>query len=128
MAEGLLRVTLPECHAWSAGLGALVGYPADRNARELMQKIGLDISGHRAAMVAQQDCQLADVILVMDAMQEQHLKSIFPFSRGKIFRLGQYGDYDIFDPYMQGAEEFERCFQLIERGVEEWARRIRTIN
>lgn len=52
MAEGLLKRALPEANVASAGLGALVGQPADPYAVALMSGLGLDISGHRARQLS----------------------------------------------------------------------------
>ena len=50
MAAAMLKHQLGEqtdVTVGSAGLGALVGYPADDHAIALMQERGLDISDHR---------------------------------------------------------------------------------
>ncbi len=51
MAEALLRDALrgqEDITVESAGLGALVGYPADKHAVELMKERSIDITAHRA--------------------------------------------------------------------------------
>src|SRR5690606_19571912 len=89
MAEGLLKQRLPEKHIYSAGLGALVGHPADPLAIELMQQQGVDISDHRAQQINAQLVNQADLVLVMDLEQKRHVEKHYPASRGKVFRLGE---------------------------------------
>ena len=54
MAEALLKSALRDVGDFtveSAGLGALVGYPADDNVLELMAEINEDVSNHRARQI-----------------------------------------------------------------------------
>ena len=56
MAQGLLEHALPQAQVRSAGLGALVGMPADAAAVRLMQERGIDISAHRATQISRAAC------------------------------------------------------------------------
>ncbi len=126
MAEGFLKRMLPGCTTRSAGLGALVGQPADPTARELMFADGIDISGHRANQLLSVDCMQADLILVMDMEQKHVLESRHMVSRGKIFRLGEFTRCDIADPYRKGRGDFEQCRDIVLDSVNDWVRRIRS--
>jgi len=125
MAEGLLRPRLPEgVEVSSAGLMALVGNKAERNARDLMQLRGIDISDHRARQLTDEMCTSAELILVMDANQKREIEEAFPLSRGRVFRLGEKSHMDIFDPYRMHMEDFSRCLDYIAQGVSDWSERI----
>jgi protein-tyrosine phosphatase len=124
MAEGLLAAGLPHLRVVSAGTGALVGQPADAMAQKLMQKRGIDISGHVAQQVSQLLCRQADLILVMDLAQRKHLESTYPFVRGKVFRIGDTTAQDVPDPYRKGEADFERALALIDAGTRTWIDRI----
>ena len=113
MAEGLLAAGLPHLRVISAGTGALVGQPADATARKLMQKRGIDISGHVAQQVSQMLCRQADLILVMDLAQRRHLESTYPFVRGKVFRIADTTAQDVPDPYRKDEADFEHALALI---------------
>jgi len=52
LAQGLLAQQLPGHTVWSAGLGALVGEPADPMSVQIAAEHGLDISAHRAQQVS----------------------------------------------------------------------------
>lgn len=125
MAEGLFKQALiaankPDYVVSSAGLGALVGYPPDSTACYLMMEKGIDISSFRARQLDQEMIRNSELILVMELNQKYILEENVPSARGKIFRLGEWGKFDITDPYQQEIEFFERTLSLIEKGVLQW--------
>lgn len=128
MAEALLASEFPQKTVWSAGLGALIGKPADPLAVEVALSHGLDLSAHRAQQVTGWMCQSAELILVMEQSHKEELEQQFPLVRGKVFRLGELGKFDIADPYRQSKAAFESAYADIERGVAQWAPRIRLID
>ncbi|MBX3630028.1 MAG: low molecular weight phosphotyrosine protein phosphatase [Nitrosomonas sp.] len=129
MAEGLLKYKLStlnksECKVSSAGLNALVGYKPDPLACKLMLKKGIDISGHRACRLTTEMVTKADLILVMESYQKSILAENNPSLQGKIFRLGEWGKFDISDPYQKELPAFEKSLELIEKGVSEWTEKL----
>lgn len=127
LAQGLLAQQLPGYTVWSAGLGALVGQPADPLSIQVAIANGVDISGHRAQQINSFLCQRAELILVMEQLHKTQLEQQFPSVRGKTFRLGQYGQFDIFDPYRQPLEAFESAYASIAKGVSDWVPRIKQL-
>ncbi len=131
VAEALLKDGLPGRKVWSAGLHAMVGHPADPMSREIAAQHGLDLSAHQAQQIAGWMCAHADLVLVMEAMQQQELERLFPLARGKIRRLGEFGPqgpFDIADPYLQPRAAFEATHAAIALGVTEWVRRINLVS
>ena len=128
LAEALLARTLPDHQVQSAGLEALVGMPADPTAVAVAADQGCDVRGHRARQLSAWMCQQADLILVMDQTHRLALEERFPLARGKVFRLGHYGSFDVADPYRKPREAFEDAWAAIARGVEDWAPRIRKLS
>ena len=124
MAEGLLAAALPGVQVSSAGLHALVGQGAEPFACELMGERGIDIRKHRARQLSLEMCQRADMILVMDHEQRTEVEERFIFAAGKVFRLCEFSDKDVPDPYRAGRGAFERSFSLIEDGTRQWVQRI----
>jgi protein-tyrosine phosphatase len=121
MGEVLLRASSatsrPGLTVSSAGLAALEGHPADPLAVTLMAERGLDLSAHRARQLTPELVGAADLILVMDAAQQRRLETLAPSARGRVHRLGRFGDFDIPDPFRQGRAAFERSLALIEQGL-----------
>ena len=131
VAEAMLKDRLPDRKVWSAGLHAVVGHDAEITAREIARQHGLDLSAHRAQQVAGWMCSHADLVLVMEADQQQELEKLYPTARGKIHRLGEFGPqrgFDIADPYRQPRAAFEAAHAAIARGVDEWVRRIKLVS
>lgn len=124
MAEYLLRARLPERsgkHISSAGIGALVGKPADETALALLKEQGINASEHVARQVTEEMLVDADLIL---AMEERHLKRLHetaPQIRGRAFLLGKWQENQpVPDPYRQQRPAFEHAFQLIDQATESW--------
>jgi protein-tyrosine phosphatase len=129
MAEGLLKQALTasgkgDCLVSSAGLGALIGRPPDKKACQLMLEKDLDISSHRARQLNKDMIRKADLILVMESSHKSAIEEFEPCAKGKVFRLGNWGDYDIPDPYQQNLPAFVLAFNLIERGIAEWLKKL----
>ena len=128
MAEAVLRDALKvrkEVVVESAGLGALVGEPASGFSVELMQERGLDITGHRAQQLTPELITRADLILVMESGHRRAVDENEPTARGKLYRLGEWQDLEIPDPYRQPREAFEETLKLIDKGVADWVERLK---
>ena len=128
IAQGLLAKELPKHVVFSAGLSALVGQPADPMSIQVAMSHGVDIQSHRAQQISFILCQQADLILVMEQFQKTQVEQLFPSVRGKVFRLGQYGQFDVADPYRQPLEAFEAAYLSIAQGVAEWVPRIKKLS
>jgi protein-tyrosine phosphatase len=128
MAQGLLQAALPQLRVESAGLGALVGHPADDQAQALMRERGIDISAHRARQITRQLCLESDVVLVMESDQRQRLVEMYPQASGRVFRIGEHAKRDVPDPYRQGPAAFRDSLAMIEEGAGHWLERIRQLN
>lgn len=119
MAEGFLKRELPEKIVMSAGISAMTGYSADPLSVQLMQKHGIDISAHRAQNLTDWMVDAADLILTMETEQTRFVEAAYPSFAGRIMRLGQFGEFDVPDPYRQGIDAFRQSQQLIVQGVNE---------
>jgi protein-tyrosine phosphatase len=129
MAEGLLKQSLTaagkgDCVVSSAGLYALAGHPPDAKACHLMMKKGIDISGYRACQLDKDMIRKADLILVMESSHKSAIEKFEPYAKGKVFLLGNWGGGDIPDPYQQNLSAFVKSFNLIERGISEWLKKL----
>jgi protein-tyrosine phosphatase len=125
MAEALLRARLgrrPRFEVSSAGVSALVGHPAADAAVALMREREIDISGHRARQVTPQLVSESDLVLVMETGHERAVLEIAPRARGKVHRIGRFGNFDVPDPHRLPRAAFAEALQLIERGVADYER------
>ena len=127
MAEAMLQDALvgkSNASVSSAGLGALAGHPAAEHSVELMADLGLDITSHKARQLTPDMIESSDLILVMEQGHKRAIDSLEPAARGKVYRLCEWRDADIPDPYRQPREAFEEALVLIEQGVNDWAEKI----
>ncbi len=125
MAEALLRArfaTRRRGTVSSAGIAALVGRPADPVAVELLAERGIDLSAHRARQLTPEMIRSADLVLVMEAAQQQEIERLSKAARGRVHRLGRFGDFEVEDPYRLPRSAFERALRQIERGLDDFDR------
>jgi protein-tyrosine phosphatase len=124
MAEALLRARLharnPDAVVESAGIAALVGKPADPIAVALMSERGLDLSAHRARQLTPELARRFELVLVMEAGHQREVEASVPALRGRVHRIGRFGEFDVPDPYRQPRAAFERALALIERGLDDF--------
>ena len=108
----------------SAGIAALAGHPADPTAQELMQERALDISAHRARQLTPTMIMDFDLVLAMETGHVKAIANMAPSARGRVYRLGKWGEFDIADPYRKSRQAFEEALAMIERGLNDWQPRI----
>lgn len=108
----------------SAGLGALVGHPADPSALAVAEARGLDVSGHVAQQLTPDLIHWADLILVMEHDQRSYLIEQSPTVSGKVLLFGHWIGEEVPDPYLEHMEVFEDTMDLIDQAAAEWARRL----
>jgi protein-tyrosine phosphatase len=128
MAEAVMRKAFlergREGDVRSAGIGALVGHPADDNVRLLMERRGIDVSTHRAVQVNRDMLRWADLVLVMEDAQRSALRRREPSSAGKVFLLGHWIGAQIPDPYLKPRSVFEQTLDLVDGAVASWMDRL----
>lgn len=128
MAEALLKEKIKTKQlssiVSSAGLNALVGCEADPLSQELMKMKGLNISHHRARQITSDMVAESDLILTMSTEQQIVIETEFFYSRGRVHRLGKWGEYDILDPYKRHRAVFEQSLTLIDQGINDWYKKL----
>lgn len=124
-AEYLLRDRLAsrDIEVTSAGLGAMVGYPMDATAMQVMAEQGIDGAAHRARQLTTAMLRESDLILGMEKSHVDAMVRLAPEASGKIFVLDKWVQArDIPDPYRQQRPAFDHVYGLITQGVDSWLR------
>jgi protein-tyrosine phosphatase len=112
----------------SAGTHARAGREADRRAIALAPEFGLDLARHSARPLTREIIDAAELIFVMDRLNESELLARFPDAAPKVRLLGAFGrrpdesDCAIPDPYMEDEEAVRHCYRRLERALEIVAR------
>lgn len=120
MAEALLQATLvkrgqglEKLKVASFGLAAEDGQPPSANSVKAMQRIGLDVSGHRSRLLTQAE---VDRSIVIFGMTESHLAALhsrFDVLPAFVLLLRDVlptdVPRDIPDPFGGGYRDYEEC-------------------
>lgn len=123
--EYLFKKLLPNKIIASAGVGALVGKPADKMATEVALENDVSLEGHLGQQLSSELCREYDLVLVMEQGHIEAVTNIAPEARGKTMLLSQWTDKnDIPDPYRQSKEAFEHAYKLIDKACQAWAKKI----
>jgi protein-tyrosine-phosphatase len=120
MAEALLRATLvkrgqglEKLKVASFGLAAQDGQPPSANSVKAMQRIGLDVSGHRSRLLTQADVDRSVVIFGMTESHLAALHSRFDVLPDFVLLLRDVlptdAPRDIPDPFGGGYRDYEEC-------------------
>jgi len=128
MAEGLFKHYLETIHVnidvSSAGLAAVVNKPATSSAQSLLRMRDIDISSHRARQLTRPMTLDAELILVMEISQKKQLERLYPYTLGKVFLLGKWGNFEVPDPYGGMLSDYENVLKLIDDGLYDWQKKI----
>ncbi|WP_017221043.1 phosphotyrosine protein phosphatase [Moritella dasanensis] len=120
--EYLLKSLLPNKNIESAGVGALVGKPADKQACQVAEEHGISLAGHQGRQLTSALCREFDLILVMEQGHINAVTNIAPEARGKTMLFSHWlQKQDIPDPYRQSKEAFDHAYKLIEASAKAWA-------
>lgn len=119
--ERLLKRALPDKRVASAGLSALVGYPADQTASEVAAEHGLSLADHQAQQFTAELSREFDLILVMEKRHADRITDIDPAARGKTMLAGHWlNQIEIADPYKKSRDAFEAVYGLLENATQKW--------
>lgn len=129
MAEALFRRS-SSLACRSAGLHARAGRGAEKCAVRVAREFGVCLECHVATELTPEIVALADLIFVMDALNEARFLSRFPQARGKLFLLGAFAPkalpYDeIPDPYGGSEQAVRECFRNLDTCIAEAVSEIR---
>jgi protein-tyrosine-phosphatase len=105
----------------SAGTNALQGYPAQDHALEIMARIGIDISAHRARQLTREMARSADLII---AMEMAHLWFIQQWEEIPPEALHLMLEFDpkaksrqVADPYGGPLSGYQTCLETLRPAV-----------
>lgn len=121
IAERILRGAFPDKEIHSAGLGAVVGKPADPSAINIAEKHGISLEGHEGKQFTASMGRQFQLILVMEQQQLEQVSNLAPELRGKTMLLGHWiNNKNIPDPYKKSDEAFASVYKLIEHSCNTW--------
>ena len=104
----------------SAGLGALVGKPADPMAIDVARENGLDLTSHVARQITPDMIRHASLVLTMETRQRDQVLKLAPWATGKVWRIAHHMGQDVPDPYRSTREAFGITYHLISQAGRHW--------
>jgi len=135
MAEALLKDMAKkqgiDIEVKSAGLFALDGANASKEAIEALKAEGIDIRDHRASLVHRQLLEEADLILTMSLSHKEALLSKFNFIKDKVYTLKEYAYgkvEDVADPFGGDINVYNSTKEEIKKALEEVVKRLTNDN
>jgi len=127
MAEGLFRdavKNLPGFAVSSAGVATGYGQPPSEHAVEVLQPLGLDISGQRSQPLTEELAEQATHIFVMTRGHLDAICMYFPDAAEKTFLIREFdadaarhGNPDVPDPIGLGIGAYLECRDTIRRSL-----------
>lgn len=125
MGEAFFKQSLDSSYTIdSAGIVGLINHPADDNAIKVMNDIGFDISNHQGKRLNAELLKNFDLVLVMTKRQVTEISQKWPFAKGKVFRIGEWQDKDVPDPYKHNEDAFIDARELIRHSVDAWIEKL----
>lgn len=107
----------------SAGVFALPGQNASKQAIIAMEKHGIDLNKHSSSKLTKELIDEADLILTMTMNHKYALLNMVPSASSKTFTLKEYAydgnvsSLDITDPYGMSVEQYEQCLDEIKKAL-----------
>jgi protein-tyrosine phosphatase len=117
--EAVLRRIVPDIHVASTGFTG-TGLTVPPHALVVAARKGLDLSPFRSTTIQPWRARTADTVIVMDEAQARYLASYVGVHPKRILIAGDLDPANsssrtIQDPYQQSIDEFEACFERLDR-------------
>jgi len=103
----------------SAGIAAMPGGRPSPEAVEVMNQMGLDISGHESQPLGERLVRFADLVLTMTRGHRDAILNQWPSAVSRIAPL-RHDHGDISDPIGGPIDLYRRCAQQIDHELECW--------
>ena len=123
LKEQLSNLNRNGIHVSSAGLHAKPGKSADLRAIIAARERGISLEDHRAQSLNIGLVRQADLIFVMDQVNEAQLLMLYPEARSKLFLLsiegsnGKQTSAEITDPYAGDLSDVRQCCETIHSRI-----------
>lgn len=119
----LQQLALPR-QASSAGLSARFGDPIHPFAEQLLKQRDIAVPTRRSRPLSSALLRESELVLVMERWHQADIERMAPYARGRIYLLGHWQTVEVPDPMGEPATAFQEAFELIDRGITEWLKRL----
>ena len=115
-----LQTLAPELTVVSAGVHLVPDRRSPAPAIEAAARFDVDLAGHRSAVLESAMVDRADVIFIFDYHNWNDMGRRFGGCESKVHFLGALdpgGTLEVNDPYGSAVEQFDYCYQRIDRAL-----------
>ena len=107
-------------HVDSAGTHAGTGALVPPEARKIMARYGIDLSGHRSKPLDKQMLQKADLIVAMTSSHRLSIGAVDSHALAKTRLLLEFNDGqgDVADPVGGGEKCYADCFEVMKNALD----------
>ena len=139
MAAGLLKKMLKrkdDYKIMTAGIAAVAGMLATKEAIQVMSEQDIDIREHRSSPLRDEIIHQADLILVMERKHMENILSRVSNAKDKVFLLNEFGrvkgedklvDPDIPDPIGKPLDFYRKVLEIIRESIMRTVRKLEEI-
>lgn len=125
VGERLLACALPGLRIASAGIGAVVGAPADPTMDGIAAEEGLALAGHVARQFTAEMGVQHELILVMEPGHRAEILRQAPHLSGRVMLFDYWtGNQGIPDPHRKPAEIHRAAYRQIREAADAWVARL----
>ena len=125
LGERALAARLPDLKIASAGLAAVVGHDADKEASTAAAEAGISLDGHIARQLTAELGSQYDLILVMESGHRSEVMRRFPQLSGRTMLFDKWsGEKNIADPYRKPIDYHRVVRDQIIAAADGWAKRL----
>ncbi|MGM0568607.1 MAG: low molecular weight protein arginine phosphatase [Elusimicrobiota bacterium] len=133
MAEKILsgyleKNNIKEVEVDSAGTAAYPHYAIVGDLKKVMDKKGIDYSGHMAENISRDLIESSDLILAMTSDHINTIRARFDVQQDKLYLLSYYAEgvyEDIPDPIGKGRAAYEETYEVIKNYIEKITEKIK---
>ena len=115
MAATIMSNLMPEMRSESRGMVVLFPEPYNPKAVAVASGHGMIMPSNVSAQISNDDFSVDTLVLTMNLSMKQKMYDTFDKAIN-VFTLGELageGDVEVPDPYGEGLEEYNRCFEQL---------------
>lgn len=113
----------------SAGVAALNGQKANRNAIRALKDMGIDLTSHRTKGIPE-NINSYDLILTMTSSHKAYLKKLYKVEVNKLYTLNEFAynkKTDVADPFGGELSDYKDIAEELKDAIEKVADKIKKI-
>lgn len=123
LEKRLIQEHREDIEVLSAGILGMPSLGVSSQTKQVLEKEGIDVEGHKSIKINNLMIKKSDIILAMERMHEEKISEMVPQVKTRVFLLKEFAkiegnSLDIADPIGQPIEVHQQTFSIIKEAVE----------